>query len=196
MTYSLLLSEGKAIAEPKSSPDVVQAREHAVIHAIAGGLPYYDPNAGLNELAQTLSSLVRDRDNLFEWHGWPVAAVDGTDPVHPASDNSIVGQDILATAISIDNYLNRTTYDLVMQDQAMRETISRFFPTLLGDVSGNGSVTAYDSSLILLYISGMIDLSVSQRWAADTNGDGSVDGLDAALILRRVAELIERFPVQ
>jgi hypothetical protein len=42
----------------------------------------------------------------------------------------------------------------------------------------------------------MIDLSVSQRWAADTNGDGSVDGLDAALILRRVAELIERFPVQ
>jgi parallel beta-helix repeat protein len=65
---------------------------------------------------------------------------------------------------------------------------------LLGDVSGNASITAYDASLILQYLVSSITLGSSQLAAADVTGDGTVSALDASYILRYVVGLLTGFP--
>lgn len=199
MTYSLLLSSGGPVAEPKSSPDTIPVQTHAPIHSVAGGILYYDANADNNILAQTLSTLVQNPTNLFGWDGdgWPVAAVDGTDPTHAKSDESIIGQDISAIAISIENFLNhRRIQNLVLQDQELCEVLNQLFPPRPGDVSGDGVVTAYDASIVLQYLVGLTILSPEQQEAADVTDNGNITALDAALILQYTVGLITKFPVQ
>jgi hypothetical protein len=65
-----------------------------------------------------------------------------------------------------------------------------------GDVSGNAKITAYDASLVLQYVTGLIELSLEQREAADVSGNGKIDPYDAALILEYVVGLITQFPAQ
>ena len=65
-----------------------------------------------------------------------------------------------------------------------------------GDVSNNGKVTAYDASMVLQYVVGLITLSPEQQRAADVTGDKTVSALDAALILQYTVGLIVEFPVQ
>ncbi|MBC8231712.1 hypothetical protein H8E77_19350 [bacterium] len=67
---------------------------------------------------------------------------------------------------------------------------------LLGDVSGNDQITAYDASLVLQYVVGLIDLPGEQKEAADVTGDRTVTALDAALILQYTVGLITEFPAQ
>jgi len=64
----------------------------------------------------------------------------------------------------------------------------------LGDVSGNGQITAYDASLVLQYVVGLIELSPEQQKAADVTGNGTISALDAALILQYTVGLIKSFP--
>jgi len=66
----------------------------------------------------------------------------------------------------------------------------------IGDVNGDGKIAAYDASLVLRYIVGLIELSPDQQGAADVTGDGTVSSLDAALILRHTVGLIHSFPVE
>jgi len=65
---------------------------------------------------------------------------------------------------------------------------------LLGDVSLNGEVRAYDSSLILQELALLISLSPQQLQVADVNCSGGHSTLDASLILRLVAGLDTYFP--
>jgi hypothetical protein len=65
---------------------------------------------------------------------------------------------------------------------------------LLGDVSLNGVVRAYDASLILQKLAALITLNPLQTIVADVSGDGSVSSLDASLILQWVAGSILAFP--
>jgi parallel beta-helix repeat protein len=65
---------------------------------------------------------------------------------------------------------------------------------LLGDVSENGTISAYDAALILQHLVGIIALGPSQRAAADVSGDGSVSAFDASLILRYMVGSITGFP--
>jgi len=55
-----------------------------------------------------------------------------------------------------------------------------------GDVSGNGFLSAYDASLILLYLVGKIQLSEEQIRIGDVSGNGVLDPFDAVLILKKV----------
>ena len=66
---------------------------------------------------------------------------------------------------------------------------------LYGDVSGDGTISAYDASLVLQYIVGSIKLSPEQRQAADVTGNDTISALDAALILQYTVGLITKFPV-
>jgi len=59
--------------------------------------------------------------------------------------------------------------------------------TVKGDVSGNGTVSAYDATLVLMYSVGDTTLNAEQLWAGDVSGNGQVTAYDAALILRYVA---------
>jgi len=65
---------------------------------------------------------------------------------------------------------------------------------VVGDVSGNGNVTAYDASLVLQHIVGLITLSPEQQQAADVTNNNTISALDAALILQYCVGLITEFP--
>ena len=65
---------------------------------------------------------------------------------------------------------------------------------LLGDVSGNGTISAYDASLILQYDVASISFTAPQLAAADVSGDGTVSAFDASYILRYVVGIISGFP--
>ncbi|HVP40106.1 MAG TPA: right-handed parallel beta-helix repeat-containing protein [Candidatus Saccharimonadales bacterium] len=65
---------------------------------------------------------------------------------------------------------------------------------LLGDVSLNGTVTAYDASLVLQYTVASLSLNPLQLLVGDVSGNGTVTALDASFILQYVANLIPAFP--
>lgn len=67
---------------------------------------------------------------------------------------------------------------------------------LVGDVSSNCEITAYDASLVLQYVVGLADFSIAQIKAVDVTGDGNITALDAALILQYTVRLITQFPIQ
>jgi len=65
---------------------------------------------------------------------------------------------------------------------------------LLGDVSEEGSVTAFDGSLILQYVVDLIELTENQQTAADVTGDGNITAFDASNVLQYVVGAISGFP--
>jgi hypothetical protein len=67
------------------------------------------------------------------------------------------------------------------------------FERLLGDVSGNGFVTAFDSTLILLHVIGEKLIPAERQYIADVTGNGEISPLDAAWILRFVVGQIGSF---
>ncbi len=65
---------------------------------------------------------------------------------------------------------------------------------LLGDVSLNGQVLAYDASLVLQYTVSAISLTPLQLLVGDVSGAAGVTAFDASLILQYVAGVIKAFP--
>lgn len=65
---------------------------------------------------------------------------------------------------------------------------------LAGDVSLNGSVQAYDASLVLQHAVGSVTLSTAQKSVADVSGDGTITSYDGTLILQYVAGVNNVFP--
>ena len=72
---------------------------------------------------------------------------------------------------------------------------------VLGDVSGNGQVSAYDASLILQKVVGRITLP-SVQWpaftleTADVTGSSTISASDAAWVLRYTVGIATRFPAE
>jgi hypothetical protein len=82
-------------------------------------------------------------------------------------------------------------------------TMVEFIPVsispLYGDVSGNGEITAFDASIILRVVVGILHLNDPSYpnltlEIADVTGDGTVSALDAALVLQYTVGLITDFP--
>jgi len=72
-------------------------------------------------------------------------------------------------------------------------SISLLIPNY-GDVDLNGSVQAYDASLVLQFVAGLIPLTPQQRLNANVTTDPLITGFDASVILRYVTGLITEFP--
>ena len=66
---------------------------------------------------------------------------------------------------------------------------------VLGDVTGDGTVSALDASYILRHAGEITDLEGSRRRMADVSGDTTISAYDAALVLRYIAGLIDCFPI-
>ena len=64
-----------------------------------------------------------------------------------------------------------------------------------GDVSMNGTVTAFDGSLILQHLVGTADLEDGQADAGDVTQDASLSAMDAAVILDYVVGNVESLPI-
>jgi len=71
----------------------------------------------------------------------------------------------------------------------------RWTPVLYGDVSGDGTVSGLDASLVLRHVVNT-SCTLAVPAAADVTGNGSVSAYDAALILIKVLQSDYRFPVE
>jgi parallel beta-helix repeat protein len=128
-------------------------------------------------------------------------------------DNTDAGLYVRRDVTAIDNYWGDLTgpfvdqgSDLNLDGQGDRieingshEVVYRPFLTdrtgvLLGDVSEDGSISAFDGSIILQYVVDLISLEASQIAASDVSGDGSVSAMDASYVLQYVVGLISGFP--
>ncbi len=65
---------------------------------------------------------------------------------------------------------------------------------LIGDVSTNGTIQAYDASLVLQAAVNSIALDAQQTLAADASGDNNITAYDATLILEYVAGINSNMP--
>ena len=90
--------------------------------------------------------------------------------------------------------LTEGTYNIYISttDKALEKVASFKYgtkpPYMLGDVNGDGKVTAYDASLILQHTANLVDLTGVA--AADVNKDGKITAYDASMILQYTAGLV------
>jgi hypothetical protein len=96
--------------------------------------------------------------------------------------------------------LNPGTFKLqaapAVGDALTSGTITVMMSVLYGDVSGNGTINAYDASLAAQYGVGLITLDADKIIAADVSGNGTVNAYDASLIAQKGVGLIDTFPVE
>ncbi|MBL7071701.1 MAG: dockerin type I repeat-containing protein [Candidatus Omnitrophica bacterium] len=64
---------------------------------------------------------------------------------------------------------------------------------LLGDVTGNGNVSAYDASLTAQYAIGLISLAADEVLRADVTQNDDISAYDASLIAQYAIGLISSF---
>ena len=88
------------------------------------------------------------------------------------------------TGALISNMVNYADFVTVSQNPVM------------GDVSLNGSVQAYDASLVLQHVAASITLSADQLAVADVSDESGVTAYDASLILQYVSGSIDVFPAE
>lgn len=69
-------------------------------------------------------------------------------------------------------------------------------PVFYGDVSENGTISAFDASLVAQFAVGVISLTPSQITKADVTVNGTVSANDAAWIARKVVDPTIIFPVE
>ena len=126
------------------------------------------------------------------------ASLAGPNPL-PTGDGvlaSIVftGVDVGTTSLDLTNVklLDADAEKIPVSEEDGAITVD---PILYGDVSDDGSVSAYDASLVLQHVVGLINLSPEQQEVADVTGDDTISALDAALILQYTVGLITSFPV-
>lgn len=90
--------------------------------------------------------------------------------------------------------LKEGTYNIYISttDKALKKVASFKYGEkpeyTLGDVNGDGKVSAYDASMILQHTVGLIDLAGVA--AADVNKDGKISAYDASMILQYTVGLI------
>ncbi len=109
-------------------------------------------------------------DARYNWWGSP------TGPTHSSNPGG--------TGDVISDMVNYADFITVTQNPMM------------GDISLNGKVQAYDASLLLQHIATTITLTSDQLAVADVSDNGGITAYDASLILQYVAGAIDVFPAE
>ena len=90
----------------------------------------------------------------------------------------------------VDNLFGLNLGDTIMPDDEEEEDEDSLVVDL-GDVDGDGKVTAADARLVLRRAALLVTFTVEQDWLADVDDDGAVTARDARIILRVAAGLEE-----
>ena len=69
-------------------------------------------------------------------------------------------------------------------------------PAVIGDVTGDGTVSMLDVTEMQKYIAKLVEFTPEQIICADVNGDGTVDMLDVTTVQQYLAELIKVLPAE
>ena len=158
------------------------------------------PEAPSNLSAEAISSNQIDlswQDNSTNELGFKIERKQGADGTYI----QIHAVDAGITEYSDTDLNTNTTYFYRVRacnktgDSEYSNEASATTPINYGDISGDGNITAYDASLALQYVIGLIELSPDEQDAADVTGDDIVSALDAAMILQYTVGLIANFPV-
>jgi hypothetical protein len=121
---------------------------------------------------------------------------------YPQPTNYPAGEYLAIYYAAMPNNVTHTTIDEYQQyiPVAVSNIVQLMSAGMLGDVSGDGSITAYDAALTTMIALGMdvsgLGLPADYRARADVDGVAGVSLLDAALIAQRAVGLISRFPVE
>ncbi len=67
---------------------------------------------------------------------------------------------------------------------------------ILGDVSLNGQIQAFDAAMVLQANVSLITLNATQQLVADVTGNSTVSAMDASYILQYVTGIINKFPAE
>lgn len=187
MTFAFVAGAINPIAKPKSDGASPAVRTDCSLYSLAGGLPFYSSAPESNEIAQTLSSLVTNApgSSLFDWHGWPVEAVDATSAAHGLVNNAIVGQDICSIALSIDNYLTNRIQNLVLRDARLRHVLNVIWPPRAVELEVQGSQlyvqwkTIPWSSFTHLFTADLMGIWISPILEFKSDGEGNLATTDS-----------------
>ena len=69
-------------------------------------------------------------------------------------------------------------------------------PVLMGDVNGDGNVTAEDALAILKHVVGLEELTGDSLTSADVNADTGITAEDALDVLKKVVGLLDKFKAE
>jgi len=67
---------------------------------------------------------------------------------------------------------------------------------LMGDVSLNEEIQAFDASLILQFAAGLLSLDATQQSVSDVSALSGISAFDAAMILQYVVGILDAFPAE
>ena len=81
---------------------------------------------------------------------------------------------------------DQETIDLYVS--TLKETLKKIIGTVMGDLDGNGLVSAIDARIALQYSVEDGELNYAQILAGDLNGDGEVTAIDARRMLQMSVE--------
>jgi hypothetical protein len=106
------------------------------------------------------------------------------------------------TSSGVTSYDPEVGYVDTLTEGSILVLKTRITSPVMGDVTGNGKVTAYDAAFILRWLVGLIDrfpcspdiIKPDFPDHADVSGNGSLSAFDAALILQHVVGLRGNFP--
>ena len=103
--------------------------------------------------------------------------------------------------LTITDLTPQTTYYFALKvlDEApnisdLSNVVSTTTSALMGDVSGDGTISGYDGALILKNVVELLILTPEQQQAADVDCDGDIDSFDASLIIQYVVGNISELP--
>ncbi|MDD5055195.1 MAG: dockerin type I domain-containing protein [Candidatus Peribacteraceae bacterium] len=105
----------------------------------------------------------------------------GRTDVNTVSEGCTDGVTKSITMSDVNEDAKITLADYYLMDATIKGVIAAL-PQLYGDVSGNGSVTAFDGSKISRYAADLEQPTPQQRFLADLNADMTIDAKDVTLI--------------
>ncbi|MCK5687594.1 T9SS type A sorting domain-containing protein [bacterium] len=90
--------------------------------------------------------------------------------------------------------INQATLNDITCSIPLEYSIIEILDIKYGDVSLDTYVGAFDASLILKYVAGLLDLNSYQKYYGDVSGDGSLSALDASIVLQYAVKKIATLP--
>ena len=102
-------------------------------------------------------------------------------------------EEALAAAKKLVSDVAASQADVDAATQALQNAINALQSVTLGDVNGNGAVTAEDALMALQAATGKIELTAVQQKAADVDGQDGVTANDALMILQFATQKITSF---
>ncbi|MCH8289403.1 MAG: T9SS type A sorting domain-containing protein, partial [Candidatus Marinimicrobia bacterium] len=115
----------------------------------------------------------------------------GTEPYKVTIDTNFVDTVVVK---GLMYYYRLSAFDFSKNESEFSQEVSAVLAVAGGDIDSNGTVQAFDASLVLRFLTGTLDFTLWQEFEADVSDNDEVTEMDASLILQHVVGAIDLFP--